>query len=285
MYKFNFLGIALLAVMFLTSCSGVPREREVIAKDVEISGFANKYLKVVDGNYKFTNDGSDAFITVKFELKSKPKEKVCQDYAYGVLQINAIGDAGEIFNTGSGLFSNFQTDDTELKKIIELINTGNKGDKKSISFKWLYYSDDKGKSIFEKATSFEIIDDRALIFCSEKEKKEKKEKEEREKEEEGQTVSRSTSSSSTSFSKIKTSKNKNWDRVLKSYENYIDQYIKLMKKMQNGDMSVMTEYTEMMKKATDLAEKMQNAGSELSTSQMTKFMKLQTKLANASAGM
>jgi hypothetical protein len=41
----------------------------------------------------------------------------------------------------------------------------------------------------------------------------------------------------------------------------------------------------MMEKATDLAEKMENAGDELSTTQMAKFVKLQTKLANAAVEM
>lgn len=77
----------------------------------------------------------------------------------------------------------------------------------------------------------------------------------------------------------------NWDEVLTSYENYIDQYIKLMKKAKNGDASAMTEYAEMMEKATDLSEKMENAGDELSTEQMAKFVKLQSKLANAAMKM
>lgn len=76
-----------------------------------------------------------------------------------------------------------------------------------------------------------------------------------------------------------------WDAVLKSYESYIDQYIKLMKKAKNGDASAITEYASMMEKATDLATKMQNAGDDLSSTQMAKFVKLQTKLANAALEM
>jgi len=40
-----------------------------------------------------------------------------------------------------------------------------------------------------------------------------------------------------------------------------------------------------MEKATNLSNKMSNAGSELSTTQMSRFMKLQTKLANAAANL
>jgi len=53
-----------------------------------------------------------------------------------------------------------------------------------------------------------------------------------------------------------------------------------MKKAKNGDASAMSDYGSIMEKATDLSNKMSNAGNELSTTQMNKFMKLQTKLAN-----
>lgn len=93
------------------------------------------------------------------------------------------------------------------------------------------------------------------------------------------------SSSSSSTSSNSNSGSEDWDAVLKSYETYIDQYIKLMKKAKDGDASAMTEYVEMMENATDLAEKMENAGDDLSTAQMNKFMELQTKMANAAMEM
>lgn len=74
-----------------------------------------------------------------------------------------------------------------------------------------------------------------------------------------------------------------WDAALISYESYIDHYVKLMKKAKNGDMSAMTEYVSMMEKANDLAQKMKNAGDDLSPAQMSKFVKLQTKLIDAAA--
>ena len=79
--------------------------------------------------------------------------------------------------------------------------------------------------------------------------------------------------------------NNNIDEYLKSYEEYVDQYIKLMKKAKDGDVSAMTEYAEYMEKATDLSEKMEKAESEMSSAQMTKFLKIQTKLTQAAANM
>jgi len=76
-----------------------------------------------------------------------------------------------------------------------------------------------------------------------------------------------------------------WDAILNSYEQFINKYISLLKKAQNGDMSAMTEYTEYMEKATDLAEKLENADDELTPAQAAKFVKLQTKLANAAVNL
>ena len=79
--------------------------------------------------------------------------------------------------------------------------------------------------------------------------------------------------------------NNNIDEYLKSYEEYVDQYIKLMKKAKDGDMSAMTEYAEYMEKATDLSEKMEKAESEMSSAQMAKFLKIQAKLTQAASNM
>lgn len=72
-----------------------------------------------------------------------------------------------------------------------------------------------------------------------------------------------------------------WDKVLDSFEEYTDQYIKLMKKALEGDMSVVTEYGSMMEKATELSEKLESAESRLSDDQLNRFTKIQTKLLNA----
>jgi hypothetical protein len=79
--------------------------------------------------------------------------------------------------------------------------------------------------------------------------------------------------------------NNNIDEYLKSYEEYVDQYIKLMKKAKDGDVSAMTEYAEYMEKATDLSEKMEKAESEMSSAQMAKFLKIQAKLTQAASNM
>ncbi len=76
-----------------------------------------------------------------------------------------------------------------------------------------------------------------------------------------------------------------WDVILKNYEEYIDNYIVLLKKSKAGDTSVMPQYMEMMENANKLSEKLGNANGELSAKQMSKFMELQNKLTNAALEM
>lgn len=72
-----------------------------------------------------------------------------------------------------------------------------------------------------------------------------------------------------------------WDAVLDSYEKYVDQYVKVMKKAQAGDVAAMTEYASMLEKAEDLSNKLEKAGSDLSASQAARYTKISQKLANA----
>jgi hypothetical protein len=97
-------------------------------------------------------------------------------------------------------------------------------------------------------------------------------------------LSNSTSNDSSDNDEY-SSGSEDWDAILKSYESYIDQYIKLMKKAKNGDASAINEYASMMEKANDFESKLQNAGEDLSTTQLAKFVKLQTKFANAAMQM
>ena len=73
----------------------------------------------------------------------------------------------------------------------------------------------------------------------------------------------------------------NWDAVLDSYENYVNQYIKLMKKAQAGDVSAVAEYASMMEKAEDLSNKLEKAEDSLSSAQLARYTKITQKLASA----
>lgn len=72
-----------------------------------------------------------------------------------------------------------------------------------------------------------------------------------------------------------------YDEMLDSYEEFVDQYIKLMKKAKQGDMSATTEYMDYLQKAQELGEKMANAKGDLTAKQLARYTKIMAKMAKA----
>lgn len=73
----------------------------------------------------------------------------------------------------------------------------------------------------------------------------------------------------------------NWDKVLDEYESYVNQYIVLMKKAQNGDMSAMNEYAKMLETAQSFADKLENADDAMTPAQMARYTKITAKMTQA----
>ena len=92
--------------------------------------------------------------------------------------------------------------------------------------------------------------------------------------------------SSTTHEKTGVSEKKsgnNWDSVLDDYEEYFDQYVKLLKKAKNGDVSALTEYAKMLEKAQSIGNKLERAKGDLTANQSARFLKIQQKLLNAAS--
>ena len=81
------------------------------------------------------------------------------------------------------------------------------------------------------------------------------------------------------------SNNTQWDELLDEYEEFIDDYIACMKKANNGDLSAISEMTELMQEVQNLSDKLANASSDLTASQYARYSKLMQKLANAASNL
>ncbi len=66
-----------------------------------------------------------------------------------------------------------------------------------------------------------------------------------------------------------------------NYEEYIDEYVKLLKKAQAGDVSAVTENASLLEKAQSLSEQLSDAEGELTPAQISRFSKLQQKISSA----
>lgn len=81
------------------------------------------------------------------------------------------------------------------------------------------------------------------------------------------------------------SDNEDWDAVLDSYEEYVNDYISLMKKAMNGDRDALSKYPSILENAQELSEKLQNAKGSMSSSQLSRYVKITNKMTQAAVNM
>ncbi|QYJ67678.1 DUF6591 domain-containing protein [Flavobacterium litorale] len=80
----------------------------------------------------------------------------------------------------------------------------------------------------------------------------------------------------------------NYDDMLDAYEAYIDKFIIVMKKMKKAepdDMSILTEYTELMDKADEFSKQLESNEGQMSKAQLKRYIDLQTKFSKAAIDM
>lgn len=101
----------------------------------------------------------------------------------------------------------------------------------------------------------------------------------------GSSSTQSTESFSDEDSMSSSSGSEDWDELLDSYEEYVDEYISYVKKAAQGDMDALTEYPSMLKKAEEFSKKMQGAKGSMSASQWARYNEITMKMAKAAQEM
>ncbi len=127
---------------------------------------------------------------------------------------------------------------------------------------------DEAEKLLKKIKYVRIIDLKAAY----EDENEKKQLEEKEAEAQEDVVDESDDTSEAS--------GENWDAVLDSYEKYVNNYVRLMKKANAGDASAMSEYPSMLQEAQEFSEKLSNAQGELTSAQMARYLRITKKMSN-----
>jgi len=93
-----------------------------------------------------------------------------------------------------------------------------------------------------------------------------------------------TESSSDEITESSSTSSKDCEKFINDYEKFVSSYIAILKKYKANpnDMSILTEYSEMASKAVTMKK---DASSCTDAKYVVKLMKLNTKIANAAAGM
>lgn len=272
-YKSLQLALVAFITLFLTSCEvkELP-EANVKPKTTTLKGGLKDYFEVVDKEYKiqaqentYKNEG---MITVEIRRNDK-------DFDFPTDNLNPFGTIkGEDYHVGFGieLF-----DESGSPVIVSNPTTG--------GMMGPYSSDDvmglirlaKGESGFIRwNVSGDKIDGLTSFQISSAVEKSTG------------TVSSSSDESYSEEVSMETPKGSaDVDKMLDSYEEYVDQYIAVLKKSQSGDMSAMEDYPALMEKAEEWGQKMQDTQNEnnVSPAQMKRMLKIQAKMTNAAADM
>lgn len=95
----------------------------------------------------------------------------------------------------------------------------------------------------------------------------------------------SSSDSGSGSASASSSASEEMDALIDSYDEYVDSYIKLMKKAQAGDMTAMTEYPALLENAQDLQNKLNKSQGDMSAAQAARFSRIITKMASAASAM
>ena len=75
------------------------------------------------------------------------------------------------------------------------------------------------------------------------------------------------------------------NKMLISYEKYVNQYISALKKAKEGDPKAIIEYAKLLKKAQDLQNKLEDVKDDMTATQIKKLNNLNNKLLKAASEM
>ena len=263
---FNLFAICLCAIAFLASCGG-PKDatKELEISKAEVFGDSADVVSIVDGTYTLVGVvPTDITQTLSIKIKLRLKRPI-QDK-----DLHISGWNLEILDkNGTSLLDKLILKDSEDSKLLKFVTEGKEGEEKEFTFQYSIANGDLYKKIMNDAANINLKD---VSFY----------KEQYYSSESSEVTDEETTDtdSNTDVESDDISSN-NVDEILKTYSEYVDKYIKFMKKAANGDLSAMTEYASLLKKAQEFDEKLKEVKGDMTTAQMNKFLEIQKKMLSA----
>lgn len=262
---FNLFAICICAVAFLASCGG-PKDatKELEISNAEVLGDSADVVSIVDGTYTLvgvvpTDITQTLSIKIKLHLERPIQDK----------DLHISGWNLEILDkNGTSLLDNLTLKDGEDSKLLKFVTEGKEGEEKEFTFQYDIANGDLYKKIMNDAANIDLKD---VSFYKEQTY---------DSSESSEVADDEVADSDTDVESDDIS-NSNVDELLKTYSEYVDKYIKFMKKAANGDLSAMTEYASLLKKAQELDEKLKEVKGDMTTAQMNKFLEIQKKMLSA----
>lgn len=257
---------ALFAGLLFSSCSDEPSGSETATlkpQSTKVSGALSHSYEVVDKEYMTTNDGYSSMLAVSIKRVSDDLPFVPNETSpYGVSSMGKdthVGIGIELFDENGNSIETINASEGgssgvySHEDIVSIINL-QKGETATV--RWSI--DD---ALVSKIKSFKITT--AMEKSNDSEGTE------------------GSDDSNEPESNVSQKGSGSVDKLLDSYEGYIDKYIVFMKKASKNDMSAMEEYPKLMEKAQKLGTELDKNQGDMSSAQMQRFLALQTKFTKA----
>jgi len=255
--KLNVLTLAIIILALTSSCGGGKKEYSIKPSSTAVKGDLSNYFEVVDGSYKLEK-GAEKFDQYKIKVQLKRKDgafdfdaKDLESRGYFRLCTSLLGEGGTPIVLGSTEGMG-QGDGNEGRKELIALKTGETG---WVEFRFTSLDE---KDEMDKVKTFEIN--------SSVNKEEQ--------------TSSSSSSSDDKDKSSSTASSGDCDKFLKDYEAFANSYIKVLKKYKANpnDASILSEYTEMAQKETEMQT---NISTCTDPKYASKILELNTKIAQA----
>lgn len=266
----------LLAIVFATILAGCSSKGNITVTTndvryiVNVSG-SNDFFEVLPGTYPVTEKDGVLSTTIEFVIKEKYRNPQYIVDEFSLMPTDKEEDRIEI----NGNYAIFSAEN--LQEAYRQLATASVGDQVEVSFKYVGADKKQTKEMLKSIVScrieLEVDEPEEEDFAAALEREileAEADLEEELNEDSDEYVDNSSSS-------------EDWDAILDSYENYMNQYIKVLKKVNAGDASAYSEMLSLMEECNELNEKLSSASDNMSVAQMNRFQKIAAKFASAAA--
>lgn len=263
----KYLAFVMLSV-FLASC-GKPKDatKELNISNAEVLGDSADIVSIVDGTYTLVGT-VPTDMTEKLTIKLKLRlEKPVQDNNFQITgwHVNLMDDNGTDLVEG---LTALQLKDEEESKLKKFITTGHEGDEEEFTFTTSLGNEDLYKTVMDKAAGLRLTD--VSLYVEPTYTATNTDADES-----------SSDASDTDEEIAEDDGDGDYDALLDSYEEFVDEYIDLLKKARNGDMDAVSQYASCMQKAQNLSEKLNKAQGTMSAAQWARYGKILNKFSKA----
>jgi hypothetical protein len=280
MKKVGTLIVLALFFLTITSCSGHD-ELDITVDNVEISGNNSDLISVVPGTYSIVKTERGLAIKVKFKLEKTIYNADSVDtYAIsgGGIEFDNFSDGLTLVCTdtnGMSIGTKFdlgeESLDIDANASFKKFLTSSAGTEKEFIFS---SSTSDTKDVMTKTKGFKIEGMSVSVQSGDYPISSSTD---------DSNVSDTTSSSTSDEASVSSDDSSigDVDAALDEYEQYVNKYIRMMKKASKGDPTAIAEYAEMLQSAQNFQEKLDNAKEDFTSAQMARLVKIEAKLMKA----